>query len=192
MAVKQNKTYALISNKKNLECYAKKTEQFIDEVIQDDKLTKAVLNRLKVNDTLVVENIRFLGASISEIVATLKELCLSGVNLYLAEENLSFKANKLYEFATSLTIASDLHRKLISINTREALTSIKSKGKKLGHPFGTVLAKKLDDYKDEIKEMLAVGVTKASIAKKYNVCWKTVNNFVKNNPELLLGENDGR
>lgn len=59
----------------------------------------------------------------------------------------------------------------------------------LGRSFGSNQCLKLDDHKEEIRQMLANGASKSSIAKRYNVCWETVSNFMKENPELLLGKN---
>ena len=188
MSIKQNKTYLLSSHKQDSEQSTGMFELFIDASIQGDRVNQNVLKKLKANDTLVVSNIQSLGKSVSEIVATINNISQHHINLCLAEENLSFKAEKLPEFASSLEIASKIHRKLISVATREALKEVKAKGKKLGQPVGAVLTKKLDYYKEEIRQMLANGASKSSIAKRYNVCWKTVSNFVKKNPELLLGE----
>lgn len=183
--------YALVNKQKNLEIQASSLGGFIaviNEYIQGDSITQSLLKKLKSDDTLVIENIEVLGNTIDEIIAILSSISQNNINLCLAEENLSFKAEKLPEFASSLEIASKIHRKLISVTTRKALKAVKAKGKKLGQPVGAVLTKKLDNYKEEIKQALAAGVTKATIAKRYNVCRKTVNNFVKQNPDLLLGE----
>lgn len=50
---------------------------------------------------------------------------------------------------------------------------------KLGRPFGSESAVKLDNYKDEILALVHSGMPKREIAKKYNVCRSTIYNFVK-------------
>lgn len=194
MSGKKNRIYALINSKKQKSKGSQSVSlggfaAVINEYIQGDNITQSLLKKLKSDDTLVIENIEVLGNTIDEIVTIINSIWQNNINLCLAEENLSFKADKLPEFASSLEIASKIHRKLISVTTRKALKEVKAKGKKLGQLVGAVLTKKLDHYKEEIRQMLANGASKSSIAKRYNVCWETVSNFVKKNPELLLGKN---
>ena len=85
-------------------------------------------------------------------------------------------------------MALRLHQSLISLRSKTALQERKSKGLKLGRPFGCHPDMKLDDHKEEIKKLLLSGVSKDVIAEKYNVCRSTVYNFVKKNPGLLLGK----
>lgn len=183
----KNKTYALSYNKQP----AQFLDLFIDEIIQGNKVTKNILSNLKTGDILVVDDIQALGDTFDEIIDALNDISENGINLCLLAENLSFTADKLPEFVSSLVIASKIHRNIISLTTKKALKSVKLKGKKLGHPFGKSLTKKLDNRKDEIRQMLADGVSKADIARRYNVCWKTVSIFIKNNPELLSEKHDG-
>lgn len=184
MMKNNNKTYALLNNMQSVSV----AELFIDDIIQGNIVTEDVLSKLNANDTLVVEGIQSLGNTIDEIVMVLNNIFQNSINLYLADENLSLNVDKLQEFSLSLRIAYQLHRKHISLTTKRALEAVKAKGKRLGHPVGKKLTKKLDDYQEEIKHMLASGVTKATIAKKYNVCWRTVSNYIRHNPELLLRE----
>lgn len=189
MSEKQNKIYALLSSKnKSTENQGALLGAFaavVDECVQGDAITQSLLKKLKSGNTLIIESIEFLGNTTDEIVATINNISQHHINLCLAEENLSFKAEKLPEFASSLEIASKIHRKLISVATRKALKAVKAKGKKLGQPFGAILTKKLNRYKEEIRQMLANGASKSSIARRYNVCWSTVSNFVNENPDLL-------
>lgn len=186
MSGKQNKTYALVSDKKAAKQAVGMYELFIDETIQGERVGKSILKKLKANDTLVVENIQALGASLNEIIKTLNEVAEYGVNLCLISENLSFKANKLPAIADSLLLAWRLHQSLISLRSKTALQERKEQGVKLGRPYGKSSDMKLDDHKEEIKKLLLSGVSKDKIAEKYNVCRMTVYNFVKKNPELLL------
>ena len=160
----------------------------IDEYIYHDSVNFEILEKLKPQDTLVIENIQSLGKSVSEIVETLNMIAQYHINLCLIRENLSFKADTLPEIASSLLIAFRLHQSLISLRSQNSLQERKAKGAKLGRPFGFNPDLKLDDHKDEIKEMLLAGVSKDKIAEQYNVCRSTVYNFVKKNPELLSGE----
>ena len=190
MAKKQNKIYALINNKKQSDKEHHDSAKgsvgiIIDEYIQGEAITQSLLHKLKPEDTLVVENVLSLGKNINEIVSILQKIASCKVNLCLAEENISFKAEKLPEIANSLLLAFRLHQSLISLRSRHALQNKKAQGIKLGRPFGANPALKLDDHKNEIQQMLSAGISKDAIAEKYQVCRTTVYNFVKKNPALL-------
>lgn len=188
MSNKQNKIYALVSNKKQKGENIGSLAAIIDEYIQGDMITQNLLKKFNPEDTLVIENVCYLGKNINEIITALNTIADYKINLCLAQENISFKADKLPNIASSLLLAFRLHQSLISQRSKTALQDRKAKGVKLGRPFGFNPDLKLDDHKDEIKEMLLAGVSKDKIAEQYNVCRSTVYNFVKKNPELLSGE----
>ena len=187
--------YALVTNR-NAKCKEKDEESFfagslavvIDEYLYCHSVDAKILKKLSVNDTLVVGDIGALGGSLSEIVERLKLISEYQINLILVKENLSFKADKLPEIATSLLIASRLHQSLISLRSHRALQKKKAKGIKLGRPYDSNSALKLDGNKEEIQKLLLSGVSKDKIAEKFNVCRATVYNFVKKNPEVMMGE----
>ncbi len=68
---------------------------------------------------------------------------------------------------------------LVSIHTKEGLAAARGKGKKLGRPKGSFGRSKLDGQTEEIKRLLALGVSKGSIAKIMGVKRGTVNHFIK-------------
>ncbi len=70
-------------------------------------------------------------------------------------------------------------RQLVSIHTKEGLSSAIGKGKKLGRPKGSFGISKLDGRSKEIERLLALGVSKSSIAKIMGVARTTVNHFIK-------------
>jgi len=181
--LKKNKIYALVNDKKGPIQAKGMFDLFVDETISSNKVTKKVLNQLEPNDTLLVQNILYLGDSVGDVATTLNELAEQQINLCLVEENLSFKTEKLPELAQALLIALKIHKSLISLRSKSALQERKASGMKLGRPFGYQPALKLDDYKDDILAMLKSGATKEAIAKKYHVCRSTIYNFVKRNLE---------
>ena len=185
MISKKNRVYALGND--NASATVKSLFKIpIDEVIKANKITQNLLEKLQANDTLVIDNIEYLGSSLSEIVESLNKIAQYKLNLCLVNESLYIKADKLPEIASSLLIAIRLHQSLISLRSRHALQDRKAKGLKLGRPYGASPGLKLDDHKREIQKMLSAGISKEDIAEQYNVCRTTVYNFVKKNPELLL------
>lgn len=181
--------YALVNNKKQKD--AEKIGSLaaiVDEYIQGDIVTPKILAKLAPQDTLVVENVAALGKSVHEVVNTLNTIAGYKINLCLAYENISFKANKLVDVASSLVLAFRLHSSLISLRSKTALHDRKAKGVKLGRPYGCNPGLKLDDHKEEIQELLMNGMSKDDIAEKYHVCRSTVYNYVRKNPELFVLE----
>ena len=188
MSNKQSKIYALVSNKKQKGENIGSLAAIIDEYIQGDMVTQNLLKKFNPEDTLVIENVCYLGKNINEIITALNTIADYKINLCLAQENISFKADKLPNIASSLLLAFRLHQSLISQRSKTALQDRKAKGVKLGRPYGLNPALKLDDHKEDIRKMLMSGTSKDDIAEKYHVCRSTVYNFVKKNPQLLSEE----
>ena len=76
-------------------------------------------------------------------------------------------------------LLAEADRELVSIHTREGLASARGKGKKLGRPKGSFGRSKLDGQTQEIKRLLALGVSKGTIAKIMGVGRTTVIHFIK-------------
>jgi DNA invertase Pin-like site-specific DNA recombinase len=68
---------------------------------------------------------------------------------------------------------------LVSVHTKEGLAAARGKGKKLGRPKGSLSRSKLDGRIEEVKRLLALGVSKGTIARMMGVERGTVNHFVK-------------
>ena len=191
MSDKSSRIYALINSKKPK---SKESQSFsfggfavvVDEYIEGETVTPHLLKKLNSNDTLVVENVSFLGANVHEIITTLNAVSECGINLCLAQENISFKADKLPEIASSLLLAFRIHQSLISLRSKTALQERKAQGIKLGRRFGFNPALKLDDYKDEIRQMRLSGVSIKKISEKYHVCPATIYNLMHKYPELFV------
>lgn len=61
--------------------------------------------------------------------------------------------------------------------SKEALAAAKAKGKKLGRPKGSKGKSKLDGKEEEIKRLLKLKVSKASIAKITGVDMRNLNSI---------------
>jgi len=80
---------------------------------------------------------------------------------------------------TMFSLFAEIERELISMRTKEALAKAKAEGKKLGRPKGALGKSKLDSRKEEVKKLLELKVSKASIAKITGVDRSTLYNFIK-------------
>ena len=158
----------------------------VGEYIEGETVTPNLLQKLNSDDTLVIENVSFLGQNVHEIITALNAISQYGVNLCLAQENISFKADKLPEIASSLLLAFKIHQSLISLRSKTALQERKAQGKHLGRPFGSNPKLKLDDYREDISQMRLSGVSIKKIADKYHVCSATIYNLMHKYPELFV------
>jgi len=68
---------------------------------------------------------------------------------------------------------------LLSLRTKEALASAKVAGKRMGRPLGTLGESKMDGRKEEVKSLLALRVSKASIAKIGGVNCTTLYHIIR-------------
>ncbi len=94
----------------------------------------------------------------------------TGVRVYTCKERFELDDSinsKVLAFAFSL--AAEIERQMISSRTREALSRLKAEGKRLGRPKGSLSGSKLDGREQEITEMLAKKVSKASAARLLGV-----------------------
>ncbi len=76
-------------------------------------------------------------------------------------------------------LLAEADRELVSIHTKEGLVATSGKGKKLGRPKGSFGRSKLDGQTEEIKRLLALGISKGAIARIMGVERGTVNHFIK-------------
>ena len=80
---------------------------------------------------------------------------------------------------TLFGLFAEIERTLLSLRTKEALAAAKAAGKALGRPRGALGKSKLDGKKEEIKTLLALRVSKASIAKITGVDRATLYHFMR-------------
>ena len=90
-----------------------------------------------------------------------------GVSVHIAKQHLVLDGSIQSRIAaTVLGLAAEIEREMISLRTTEALAKRKAAGLPLGRPRGTLAARmKLDTKEGEIRNYLAKGISKRSIAK---------------------------
>ena len=131
---------------------------------------------------IVIFNISALGDGLTQIKENLLFCCDHKLQIYSIEDDYHFNENNLtIDFFKGIDIAIDVRSNLISQNVKKVLKKRKSEGVKLGRPVGALIKKRLAGKEEEIRKLLAQKVTKAEIARRFNVTRNTVFRFVKRN-----------
>ncbi len=131
---------------------------------------------------VIIFNISALGDSLAQIKENLLFCREHKLQIYSMEDSYRFNENNLTDdFFKGIDIAIDVRSNLISQNVKKVLKKRKNEGIKLGRPVGALIKKRLEGKEEEIRKLLAQKVTKAEIARRFNVTRNTVFRFVKQN-----------
>ena len=148
--------------------------------VEDRKLGK-LLKRMKKGDTLIVSELSRLGRNLMEVMSILHDCMERNIKVFTIKEGYELGDNinsKILAFAFSLS--AEIERNLISQRTKEALARIKSEGKKLGRPKGSLSKEtKLTGKEEIIQDLLRKKVSVSAIGKILVVHRLTVNQFIK-------------
>jgi DNA invertase Pin-like site-specific DNA recombinase len=127
-----------------------------------------LLARLAPGDILIVSELSRLGRSVGAIITTVDTLVKGQIQLRAIKEGIRLNGTQDLHTRVMVTmfgLFAEIARELISLRTKEALAAARAAGKRLGRPRGTRGRSKLDGKETQIKELLALHVSKASIAK---------------------------
>ena len=147
------------------------TERKIDELTEN----------LASGDTLIVAELSRIGRSVGQIAILVDQLIKKKVKILFLKEDLNLSGHQTIQkkvMTTMFSLFAEIERDLISERTKEGLVRARAEGKLLGRPKGPGKSK-LDGHEKEIKNYLAKKVSKASIAKIYDVSWPCIDNFIK-------------
>lgn len=140
-----------------------------------------LLNDLHDGDILISCEISRLGRSLLEVMGILENCMNKNCQVWTIKERYRLGndiQSKVMAFAFGL--AAEIERNLISQRTKASLDNLRARGKRLGRPVSSqskVL--KLSENKYEIRKMLKEGVSKNSIAQKFNVKPITLRRFMQ-------------
>ena len=140
-----------------------------------------LLERLDPKDTLIVSELSRMGRSVGEIITTVDTLVKRKVRLFAVKEGLRLTGTQNLQSKVIVTLFglfAEIERELISLRTKEALAVARASGKRLGRPPGVLGKSKLDSREQEIQDLLALKVSKASIAKITGVDRATLYHFL--------------
>jgi DNA invertase Pin-like site-specific DNA recombinase len=163
---------------------------FIEVTVSSRKSVKErkidmLLEQLFEGDMLIVSELSRMGRSVGEIITILDTLVRKQVRFLSVKEGIrldSFQDCEDIQTKVMITLFglfAEIERKLISMRTKEALATAKAAGKKLGRPKGILGKSKLDSRKEEIMQLLALGVPKTIIGRITGVDRSTIYHFIK-------------
>lgn len=141
-----------------------------------------VLTRLAAGDTLVVSEISRLGRSVGEIITVIDALVKRHVRFVAIKEGIRLEGRQDVQSKVLVTLFSlfaDIERELIALRTKEGLAAARAAGKRLGRPKGKLGWSKLTGKEDEIRRLLHLKVSQASIAKITGVDRSTLAHFLR-------------
>ena len=141
-----------------------------------------LLARLEPGDTLIVSELSRMGRSVGEIITTVDTLVKQRMRLIAIKEGMHLERQQNLQTKVMVTLFglfAEIERELISLRTKEALAAARAAGKRLGRPQGRLGASKLDGKEAEIRRLLALSVSKASIAKITGVDRSTLYHFIR-------------
>ena len=161
-------------------------EEWIEETAsatkkyQERKLGK-LLKILKNDDVLIISELSRLGRNLMEVMSILHDCMEQDIKVYAIKEGYELGNNinsKVLAFAFGLS--AEIERNLMSQRTKEALARLKSEGKTLGRPKGSLSKNtKLTGKEKVIKELLGKQISVSAIGRIFGVHRLTVNSFIK-------------
>ena len=159
--------------------------EFVEEQISGKSNFKnrqlgILLEKMEQGDILIVPELSRIARSITQIFEVIDITKQKEITLYSIKENFSRNDKSITSTVTTTIFAlvAQIERDLISLRTKEALQVKKASGIKLGRPKGKGKSK-LDQYKDEIMQLVELHVPKTIIAKKYGTSVINLYKFLK-------------
>lgn len=157
--------------------FANAQKLFIDEFIEvemssrrdtKDRRIEELQEKLKSGDTLIVAELSRLGRNMLETLNLIHSLVEQGIMiLFVRQPELSTKGPQEKLLLAIYSYFAETEREFISVRTKQGLEAAKAKGVRLGRPKGSknVKSRRLDPYRDQIKQYLSQGVTIRAISK---------------------------
>ena len=134
---------------------------------QERAVGKLLTETAQAGDVVIFAEISRMARSTLQVLEMLECCMRRGIGVHVAKQQLVLDHSMQSRIAaTVLGLAAEIEREFISLRTTEALAKRKAEGKPLGRPKGRLSANlKLDAKEAEIRQYLAKGISKRSIAK---------------------------
>jgi len=162
--------------------------EFIDDVVsgakdwKKRKIGEIVINKMKENDILLINEFSRLARSLLDILDILKTLKEKNCQIHIVRDNMIVGDDinsKLFVFAMGLV--GEIERDLIKSRVKEGIKNSRTNNpqKSWGRPKGSQYKSKLDNQKENIIDLLAKNVSKTSIARILNINYQTLCSYIK-------------
>ena len=141
-----------------------------------------LLGQLGHGDRLIVSELGCMGRSVGEIATSLGRLLEKKVMVLAIKEGLHLNGSQDPRDKAAVDVIqlfADIERNLQSKRVKAGLEAARNSGRKPGRPKGALGKSKLDGREDEIKKLLELGVSKASVAKIMGVNRGVLYHFIK-------------
>lgn len=150
-------------------------EQWIEETVSgtynpQKRALGALLDHVHSGDLIICSELSRLGRKLFMVMTVLGAMLERNVRVWTVKDHYRLGdgiESKVLAFAFGLS--AEIERNLIAQRTKEALALRRSRGVRLGRPCGKAKHYNIDIYKEEICEMLALGISKLAIARRLNV-----------------------
>ena len=158
--------------------------EFVEEIVSGrkswrDRELARVLGDLGKGDVLIVAELSRLGRSMLEIMEILSIATRGGVVIYAVKGEWVLDGSLQSKVvALAFAMAAEIERSLISQRTKAALATKRAQGVRLGRPPGPGKSK-LDEHRDKIIELLALGIKRNSLAKQLHTTPGNLRNWLR-------------
>ena len=165
-----------------------KIDKWIMETISSTKSLEKrklgkLLKRLNKNDVIIASELSRLGRNLMQVMSILHFCMNKDTKVWTIKDNYRLGSDiqsKVLAFAFGLS--AEIERDLISQRTKEALARLKSEGRILGRPKGSLSKKPLLHNKGSIiQKLVDRNVSRADMAKMLGVNYKTIYRYIKDN-----------
>ena len=158
--------------------------EFVEEIVSGrkswrDRELAGVLGDLGKGDVVIVAELSRLGRSMLEIMEIPSIATRAGVVVYAVKGEWVLDGSLQSKVvALAFAMAAEIERDLISSRTRAALATKRAQGVRLGRPPGPGKSK-LDEHRDKIIELLALGIKRKSLAKQLHTTEGNLRNWLR-------------
>ena len=162
---------------------------------QKQRKIELLLSKLDKGDTLLVAELSRLGRNMLEVLNLVNMLMEKGIQLiFVRQPELSTTGTHGKLLFAIYSYFAETEREFISVRTKQGLAAARAQGKLLGRPAGSrnKNGRRLDKYRDQIKQYLAIGIPLRSIMKIVNnqeqspISYSTFKFYVGNDKEFYV------
>ena len=160
-----------------------------------EKRIDFLLSKVQKGDTLIVAELSRMGRNTLEVLNLLEALKKAGSFVVFAHQkelNMTEENPHLALIEKVFGYFAETERTFISVRTKQGLAAVKAKGIKLGRPKGHRNKERaLDGHREEIMELLNLGVNLTAIRKIVNqklkkvLSYSSYKYFIEHDEELL-------